>query len=163
MYRNALEIVAAVVDEIGADRVGFRFSPYTEYTGSTISDQVELGVYLAESLNKFNLLYCHFMESGGAEHDKDATIEPFRNAFKRTVITSGGYKREEGNAAIASGKADLIAYGRLFLSNPDLPKRFQLKSPLNSYDRATFYSGSKIKGYTDYPTLEELQWKPTVQ
>jgi 12-oxophytodienoic acid reductase len=157
--RSALEIVEAVADEIGADRVGFRFSPYTEYLDSKISDQVALGVYLAEALNKYKILYCHFMESGGAKHDKDATIEPFRNAFKGTVITAGGYTREEGNAAIASGKADLIAYGRLFLSNPDLPKRFELRAPLNVYDRGTFYSGNKVKGYTDYPTLEELELK----
>ena len=156
---DALKIVEAVADEIGADRVGFRFSPYTEYTDSKVSDQVELGVYLAEALNKHNILYCHFVESRNSfmEHDKQVTIEPFRNAFKGTVITAGGYTREGGNAAIASGRADLIAYGRLFLSNPDLPKRFELKAPLNKYDRGTFYSSSKVKGYTDYPTLEELE------
>lgn len=159
--RDALAIVEAVAEEIGGDRVGFRFSPYTEYTGSNVCDQVELGIYLAEALNKLNILYCHFVESRSTtmEHDKNQTIEPFRNAFKGTVITAGGYTREEGNAAIASGRADLIAYGRLFLSNPDLPKRFELKAPLNKYDRGTFYSGSKVKGYTDYPTLEELQMK----
>jgi 12-oxophytodienoic acid reductase len=157
--RNALEIVQAVAEEIGADRVGFRFSPYTEY--SEACDQVELGVYLAEALNKQDILYCHFVESRSStmDHDKNETLEPFRNAFKGTVITAGGYTREEGNAAIASGKADLIAYGRLFLSNPDLPKRFELKAPLNKYDRGTFYSGNKVKGYTDYPTLEELELK----
>lgn len=95
MDRNALAIVEAVVDEIGGHRVGFRFSPFTEYTDSKISDQIKLGVYLADELNKHKILYCHFLER--MDLNKDASIEPFRNAFKGTVITSGGYTREEGN------------------------------------------------------------------
>lgn len=159
--RDALEIVGAVVEEIGASRVGFRFSPYTEYEEAKTSDQIELGVFLAKALNKYNILYIHVLESRSTTvaHDKNATMEPFRNNFKGSLVTAGGYTREEGNAAIACGRADLIAYGRLFLSNPDLPKRFELKAPLNSYDRGTFYNNSKVKGYTDYPTLEELNLK----
>lgn len=68
-------------------------------------------------------------------------------------MVAGGYTREDGNAAIASGKADLVAYGRIFLANPDLPIRFQLNAPLNQYDRNTFYTPDPIVGYTDYPFL----------
>jgi N-ethylmaleimide reductase len=75
----------------------------------------------------------------------------FRPLFKGTIISAGGYDRDRGNAVLAAGNADLIAYGRLFISNPDLPKRFAQNAPLNPYDRATFFGGG-ARGYTDYPT-----------
>lgn len=71
-------------------------------------------------------------------------------------LLTGGYKRESGAAAIRSGHADLICYGRLFLANPDLPRRFQINAPLNKYDRNTFYTHG-VEGYIDYPTLEEVE------
>ena len=80
---------------------------------------------------------------------------PFRKAFNGTFITAGGYDREEGNKVLGEGYTDLIAYGRLFLANPDLPKRFELDAPLNKYDRSTFYTQDPIVGYTDYPFLED--------
>lgn len=157
-----MEIVKNVVEEIGAEHVGFRCSPYTQYTEVSGRDPLELGVRIAEGLNEHKILYAHLIESRGqiAEGflDKRPTLESFRNAFKGHLIAAGGYTREAGNAAIASGRADLIAYGRLFLSNPDLPKRFELGAPLNKYDRGTFYS-HKINGYIDYPTVEELEYE----
>ncbi|CAI6012812.1 unnamed protein product [Closterium sp. NIES-65] len=83
------------------------------------------------------------------------TLEPFRKAFKGPFIAAGGFKRESGMAAIESGAADLITYGRLFLANPDLPRRFELNAPLNAYDRITFFIPDQVKGYIDYPFLEE--------
>lgn len=65
------------------------------------------------------------------------------------------YTRENGNQAIKENKVDLVAYGRLYLSNPDLPQRFKLDAPLNKYDRATFYTQDQFEGYLDYPTLDE--------
>jgi 12-oxophytodienoic acid reductase len=70
-------------------------------------------------------------------------------------IATGGYDQEEGNKVVAEGYTDLVAYGRLFLDNPDLPKRFELGVPLNKYDRSTFYTQDTVVGYTDYPFLSE--------
>jgi len=83
------------------------------------------------------------------------TTRTFRAMFDQTVITNVGYSCESGNAVVASGVADLVAYGKLFLANPDLPQRFRVNAPSNPMDFATFYgSGAKSdKGYTDYPAL----------
>jgi 12-oxophytodienoic acid reductase len=77
-----------------------------------------------------------------------------RKAFQGTFISAGGYTREDGNKAVAEGRTDLVAYGRWFLANPDLPKRFEVDAPLNKYDRTTFYISDPIVGYTDYPFLD---------
>nr|XP_051209003.1 putative 12-oxophytodienoate reductase 10 [Lolium perenne] len=79
---------------------------------------------------------------------------PFRKTFKGTFMVNGGYDREEGDKAIADDYADLVAYGRLFLANPDLPERFRKNAALNKYDRSTFYTSDPIVGYTDYPFLD---------
>ncbi|CAD6339820.1 unnamed protein product [Miscanthus lutarioriparius] len=80
---------------------------------------------------------------------------PFRKAFNGTFIAAYGYDREEGNKVVAEGYVDLVAYGRLFLANSDLPKRFELNAPLNKYDHSTFYMQDPVVGYTDYPFLED--------
>ena len=85
---------------------------------------------------------------------------PFRKIFHGTFIAAGAYDLEEGNEVVASGYTDLVAYGRLFLANPDLPKRFELGAPLNKYDRSTFYTQDPIIGYTDYPFLEDDHHEP---
>lgn len=79
---------------------------------------------------------------------------PMRRAFGGTFIVAGGYDRDDGNDVIRRGGADLVAYGRLFLANPDLPRRFELDSFVNKYDRNTFYTHDPTVGYTDYPFLE---------
>ncbi|CDP21815.1 unnamed protein product, partial [Coffea canephora] len=117
--RFALEIVEAVSDAIGADRVGIRLSPFANYNGASDSNPKALALHMAEALNKYGILYLHM-------------------AFK----------------AVVENRADLIAYGRIFLANPDLPKRFELNAPLNTYNRATFYIPDPVVGYTDYPFLE---------
>lgn len=160
--RFALEVVEAIVDEIGSDRVGIRLSPFADFMDSADSNPEALGLYMVESLNRYGILYCHMVEPrvNGSE-DRDDTgsnlLLPMRKAFKGTFIAAGGYGREEGNRAIADNLADLVAYGRLFLANPDLPKRFELNAPLNKYDRSTFYISDNVVGYTDYPFLESLQ------
>ncbi|CAK7327821.1 unnamed protein product [Dovyalis caffra] len=68
---------------------------------------------------------------------------------------AGGYDGEDGNRAVEEGRGDLVAYGRLFLANPDLPRRFELDAPPNKYDRETFYTHDPVVGYTDYPFLED--------
>ncbi|KAG5576132.1 hypothetical protein H5410_056266 [Solanum commersonii] len=118
----------AVVNEIGADRVGIRLSPFTDYKDSGNSNPSALGLYMAESLNK-------------------------RKAFRGTFIVTGGYDREDGNKVVDEGQADLVAYGRMFIANPDLPRRFELDAALNKYSREAFYTFDPVVGYTDYPFL----------
>lgn len=161
--RFAFEVVEAVVNEIGANRVGLRLSPYSIFLESGDSNPNALGLYMANALNKFNILYLHVVEPRvigarvipGTEDEGPHRLLPMRNAFKNTFIAAGGYNRTNGNKAIAENYADLIAFGRLFLANPDLPRRFELDAPLNKYNRSTFYISDPIIGYTDYPFLEE--------
>ncbi|KAF2296966.1 hypothetical protein GH714_013739 [Hevea brasiliensis] len=139
--RFALEIVEAVANEIGADKVGIRLSPFANYMESGDSNPKALGLYMAESLNKYGILYCHMVEprmkTVGEKSECPDSLLPMRKAFKGTFLAAGGYDREDGNKAIAENRADLVVYGRLFLANPDLPRRFELNAPLNKYNRDT--------------------------
>ncbi|KAL5702308.1 12-oxophytodienoate reductase [Ranunculus cassubicifolius] len=156
--RFALEVVEAVTNEIGADRVGIRLSPFANYRESGDSNPEALGLYMAETLNKYQILYCHVVEPRmkilGQKFETPHSLLPMRKAFKGSFMVAGGYEREDGNKAIAEEYADLVAYGRHFLANPDLPKRFELDAPLNKYDRNTFYIPDPVVGYVDYPFLE---------
>ncbi|XP_078434173.1 putative 12-oxophytodienoate reductase 5 [Wolffia australiana] len=156
--RFPLEVVKAVVDEIGADRVGIRLSPFLDFMESWDSNPEALGLYLVHALDKIGLLYCHMVEPRLAiiegRRKLQHGLRPFREAFKGTFIAAGGYDREEGNKAVDSGYTDLVAYGRLFLANPDLPRRFLIDAPLNKYNRMTFYTLDPVIGYTDYPFLD---------
>ncbi|KAG2710144.1 hypothetical protein I3760_04G011800 [Carya illinoinensis] len=157
--RFALEIVDAVANEIGAERVGIRLSPFADYMESGDSNPKALGLYMAESLNKYGILYCHMVEprmNGVLEKPNTSdSLLPMRKAFKGCFLVAGGYDREEGNNAIIENRADLVAYGRPFLANPDLRRRFELDVPLNKYNRETFYTSDPVVGYTDYPFLED--------
>ncbi|CAH2072571.1 unnamed protein product [Thlaspi arvense] len=154
----ALDIVEAVANEIGPDRVGIRLSPFADYMDSADTNPQALALHMAESLNKYGILYCHVVEPRmktiGEIGECTHTTTPMRKAFSGTFIAAGGFTKEDGNAAVAEGRTDLVAYGRLFLANPDLPKRFQLDAPLNKYDRSTFYTSDPVVGYTDYPFLD---------
>lgn len=157
--RFALEIVEAIVNEIGSDRVGIRLSPFADYMECWDSNPEALGIYLAESLSKYNILYCHVVEPRMSIIEGRRQIShrllPIRKAFSGTFVAAGGYDRDEGNKVISENYTDLVVYGRLFLANPDLPRRFALNAPLNKYDRKTFYTSDPVIGYTDYPFLEE--------
>ncbi|CAI9115099.1 OLC1v1015933C1 [Oldenlandia corymbosa var. corymbosa] len=162
--RFALDIVEAISNAIGPQRVGFRLSPWTDFLDVSDSNPAALGLYIAEALNKFNILYMHVVEprltinvaekSSGRLHDSES-LAPIRKAFNGTFLAAGGYLRDDGNEAVEEGRADLIVYGRWFLANPDLPRRFELNASLNKYDRATFYTSDPVVGYTDYPFLDE--------
>ena len=156
--RFALEVVEAVANEIGAERVGIRLSPFAEYAECGDSNPNELGLYMVNSLNKYGILYCHMVEprmiTVGEKTECPDSLVPMRKAFKGTFMFAGGYDRNDGINAIAENRADLVVYGRLFLANPDLPKRFALDAPLNKYNRETFYVSDPVLGYTDYPFLE---------
>ncbi|CAL5052118.1 unnamed protein product [Urochloa decumbens] len=137
-----------------------RLSPFLDYMDCVDSDPAALADYMVRQLNKHEgFLYCHMVEPRMAVVDGRRQIPhrllPFRKAFNGMFIAAGGYDREEGNKVVAEGYTDLVAYGRLFLANPDLPKRFELGAPLNKYDRSTFYTQDPVVGYTDYPLLDK--------
>lgn len=156
--RLLLEVVQAVVEVFGANCVGVRLSPHGNFNDISDSNAEELFTFVVKSLNPFGLGYLHLVEprvsGGGNESDYkgEAITGILREIFNGTMISAGGYDRESGNQAIEKGIADLIAYGRQAIANPDLPERFAKKAQLNPYDRATFYGGDE-RGYTDYPTL----------
>ncbi|EFJ28624.1 hypothetical protein SELMODRAFT_270843 [Selaginella moellendorffii] len=153
----ALEIVEAISKEIGSDRVGIRLSPFSNHSGCVDSNPQELGLYLIQALNSANLVYVHLVEprvNFGCPNDAH-TLWPIVRAYKGKVLIAGGYNREDGNEALRAEKASMVVYGRHFLANPDLVKRFKLKAPLNKYDRRTFYIQDPVVGYTDYPFLED--------
>ncbi|KAL3638663.1 12-oxophytodienoate reductase 1 [Castilleja foliolosa] len=158
--RFALSIAEAVSNEIGAHRVGFRLSPFSKYMECGDSNPNALGLYMAEALNKHELLYCHMVEPMmkivTEKVESIDSLVPMRNAFRGTFIASSGYDREEGSKAVGENRTDLIAYGRHFLANPDLPKRFEINAPLNKYNRDTFYLDDPVVGYTDYPFHEDV-------
>ncbi|XP_058773032.1 putative 12-oxophytodienoate reductase-like protein 1 [Vicia villosa] len=156
--RFTLEVVEAIANEIGGERVGIRLSPFTEYMESGDSNPNALGLYMANALNKYNILYCHMVEPR-LKHSMEPvesphSLVPMRKAFNGTFMVAGAYDRQDGINAIAENRADLVVYGRLFLANPDLPKRFALDAPLNDYNRKTFYISDPVIGYTDYSFLE---------
>ncbi|KAG2714137.1 hypothetical protein I3760_03G011700 [Carya illinoinensis] len=157
--RFALEIVEAVANEIGADKVGIKIDPFGDHMESGDSNPEALGLYMAESLNKYRILYCHMVEPrinpALEKRETPHGLLPMRKAFRATFLLVGGYDKEEGNNAIAKNRADLVVYGRHFLANPDLPWRFKLNAPLNKYNRDTFYTPDPVVGYTDYPFLED--------
>ncbi|MGB9929806.1 MAG: alkene reductase [Methanosarcina sp.] len=154
--RLPLEVTEAVIEVWGGDRVGYRISPHNIARSMSDANPKETFSYLARELNKTGLGYLHLIESIGGRMGvvpPEVRLGPtLRGIFEKTFILNGGYGLQSGNEAIASGEADLIAFGVPFIANPDLPERFRQNAPLNEADVATFYSGG-AKGYTDYPLL----------
>ena len=125
-------------------------------------DPVATFSYLTEELHRRGLLYLHVAEpiAGPSAVSSRSRITPIlRHLFDGAVIVNGGYDRASGDAAVAAGDADLVAYGVPFLANPDLPERFRRDAELNQPDTTTFYMGEET-GYIDYPTLESAQAVP---
>ncbi len=154
------EVIEAVIEVWGSQRVGVRLSPSGTFNDIEDSDPVATFSWVVERLNDYDLAYLHLVEprvDGFSQTDPehDLSTHYFRGLYNGALIGAGGYTRETGNEVIAKGDADLIAYGRLFIANPDLPLRFELDAPLNTPDRSTFYGGTE-KGYVDYPTLGEI-------
>jgi N-ethylmaleimide reductase len=155
--RFALEVVSVVCSVWGSQRVGIRLSPSNIRYGMDDPEPAALFGYLIEQLNFFNLAYLHLVEPMLPLDNHPQMIREvarhFRPLWKGPLITAGNYDYEKGQAAIRDGIADMVAYGRFFISNPDLPERFAKQLPLNKLDTDTFYYGGE-KGYIDYPILE---------
>jgi N-ethylmaleimide reductase len=152
--RFALEVVDACVAEIGAGRVGIRLSPLTPFNDLADSNPQAVFGYLIEALNQRGIAFIHFIEgaTGGPRDLPGFDYAAARQAFKGTYIANNGYDRQMAIDAIESGKADAIAFGRMFISNPDLVERLKLNAALNEPNPSTFYTPGPV-GYTDYPTL----------
>ena len=162
--RLLLEITQAAISVWGANRVGVRLSPYGVANGSGEADPMPLYTHVIKALDPLGLAYLHFIEprssgAGRAEvnwQNVPSAMVLFRPLWRGVLITAGGFTGETAEAAIAQGHADAIAFGRIFISNPDLPRRLQHGFPLTPYNRATFYGG-EAAGYTDYPVYGELE------
>ena len=161
--RLLLEVTASVIEVWGSNRVGVRLSPSSTFQDMNDSNPEALFNYVVTQLERLKLAYLHIVEPRIKGSHDDFTekkvqlgVHHFRPLYSGTLITAGGYTCETGEAIIVQGDADLVSYGRLFIANPDLPKRFALNAPLNSYHRPTFTGGSE-RGYIDYPFLEESE------
>ncbi len=153
--RFGLDVAKAVSEAIGKDKVGIRLSPYGAFNDMPAYPEMEADyAYLAGKLNELGIVYVHLVDhsSMGAPAVPQSIKDTFRREFKRALILSGGYDAARAEADLAAGKADLIAFGKPFLANPDLIERFKSGAPLNPFDMSTFYTPGP-KGYTDYPEL----------
>lgn len=153
--RFALEVVRATVAAIGAHRVGIRLSPHGVFNGMGAYADVD-AQYLAltEALSQLGLLYVHLLDHSplGAPPVPAELKRRLRATFKGLFILAGGFDRAQAERALEAGHADLIAFARPFIANPDLVARMQAGAPLNPVDMATLYTPG-AKGYTDYPAL----------
>jgi N-ethylmaleimide reductase len=159
--RLLLEVVDGVADDIGKDRVAVRLSPHGNLGGLSDSDTVPHFSHIIGELSKRGLAYLHLIEprASSVGFADDASVDSadnatlFRHLFDGPVISAGGYSPEIGVVAIKAGLADAIAFGRMFIANPDLPQRILTGAALNAFDRSTSYGGGG-DGYTDYPFLK---------
>ncbi len=157
--RFLLEIVDAIGGVVGRDRLGVRFSPFGRYGGIADSDPVGLFDHAIGELSRRGIAYLHLIEASASEigvsddlHvDAPNNAALFRASFSGRLISAGGYSRETGAKVLERNGADAIAFGRLFIANPDLPERIRSGVGLAAPDRSTFYGGGE-HGYTDYPT-----------
>jgi len=155
--RLLLEVTAAVVSVWGAERVGVRLSPISPANDIADSDPAKLFSYVVEQLNAYNLLYLHLVEGatgGPRQVENGFDLQQLRKLFNVLYIGNNGYDRKMAIRSRQQGLSDLVAFGRPFISNPDLVMRLKLDAPLNKLDSDTLYGGG-AKGYTDYPRLDQ--------
>jgi N-ethylmaleimide reductase len=160
--RLLLEVVKAVSQVWGPDRVGVRLSPLGAINDISDDDPEATFGTVAARLSDYRLAYLHVVNPALAavEHGTEPDPRPLRmvdlmrDKYRGTLILAGGFDQDSAESWLRQGRADLIAFGRKFLANPDLPERFRLHAPLNADDRPTYYGGG-AKGYTDYPTLAQ--------
>ncbi len=154
--RFLLEVMAAVTQEIGADRVGIRISPVSPVNDSSESQPQPLFEYVVRELNKLKPVYIHVVEgaTGGPRDNAPFDYDKLRSLYDGVWMLNNGYTQEMAEAALAEGRGQLVSFGRLMISNPDLPRRFKEKAPLNElFADAPLYGGIGPHGYIDYPTL----------
>ena len=151
-------IVDAVCTVFSPDRIGVRVSPHAVSDGTTDSDPAALFGHAAAMMQERHVGYVHLIEAArpgtpsAPPEGSTPIMRVMRERFAGALIVNGGYDRTSGNAAIASGLADLVAFGALFIANPDLPERLRRDAPFNKPDTAHFHNGG-AEGYADYPAL----------
>jgi N-ethylmaleimide reductase len=148
------EVTEAVIGIWGPQRVGVRLSPVSGFNSMSDSDPHKTFTYAAKVLNELKVVYAHIVEALSEQPAPAGRVTPLiRTNYQGALIANGGYDLNSGNAVVASGEADLVSYGVLFLANPDLPVRFQRGArELNPPRQKSFYGGDQ-HGYTDYPAL----------
>jgi N-ethylmaleimide reductase len=157
--RFVIEVAKAVASKIGKEKTGIRLSPYGAFNDvGPFQGTEEEYSYLAIALNEIGLVYIHLVDhsSMGAPTVEPTTVKKIRENFKNTLILSGGYDKKRAEADLDSKAADLIAFGKPFLANPDFVTRLEKDSALAAPDMSTFYTADE-KGYTDYPVLAEAK------
>ncbi|MEZ0603229.1 alkene reductase [Paraburkholderia sp. IW21] len=157
--RLLLDATRAVISVWGSDRVAVRLSPSSTFGEMADSDPHGLFRYVAQQLNTLDLAYLHLIEprwlaEEGSEEQSPVITQELRKHSSGVVIAAASFDGRSAKAIVEAGDADMIAFGRHFVANPDLPKRLRRNLPLNRYDRSTFYGGSEV-GYTDYPFYDE--------
>ena len=159
--RLLFEVVEAITSAWESNRIAIRITPGGTFNAMSDSDPIALSSHIAEGLNQFGLAYLHIIEprvSGyfvAKEGLAPVASERLRKIFKGTIVANGGFEPESAETAVAAGVVDAVAFGRYFISNPDLPKRIHEGFPLAKYDHDTFYTFD-AKGYTDYLPYSEL-------
>ena len=156
--RLLFEVLDGVVHAWDSDHVGLRLSPFSPANAIADDNPQETFDYVVDALNKYNLAYLHMVEgSTGQSRDLDSNedLGKLRSLFNGVYMANNLYDRDMAIDAVANGKADLVAFGRPYIANPDLAKRLELNAPLNDGDTSTFYAGGE-EGYTDYPFLEQV-------
>jgi N-ethylmaleimide reductase len=152
--RLTLEIAEAVASAWSPGRVGIRLSPVTPANGITDTNPQPLFEHVAAKLGAMKLAFMHVIEgaTGGPRDNLPFDYAAMKRAFGGVYIANNGYTRQLAVEAVGSGRADAVAFGKAFTSNPDLVERLRTGAPLNEWDQTTFYGGDE-HGYTDYPTL----------
>lgn len=161
--RLLLETVDALIEEVGADRVGVRLSPFGTSNNMGEPDPLPLYSRVISALAERAPAYLHLIEGranlgpkpDGSPASTQSASELFREIWPRTLIAAGGYDPQTAEKAVRDGYADAVAFGRSFISNPDLVERIRVGAELTPWDRSTFYGGGE-EGYTDYPTFRSL-------
>jgi N-ethylmaleimide reductase len=150
--RLMFEVVEAVCEVWGSDRVGLRISPLNSYNSMIDSDPVGMATWVAHRADDYRLAYLHVMRGDFFQQQKADVMTAVRAAYRGVLVGNMGYSAEEAERAVAAGKLDAVAFGVSFLANPDLPARIKAGAALNNPDPATFYTQG-AEGYTDYPVM----------
>lgn len=157
--RFFFDVIEAISEVWPENQIGCRFNPSLHKSFGIVASEESIPTfdYIIEKLNAYDLAYVHlsepFTDVSDVPYLETEIARHYRKIYKGTLMINNGFDRESGNKVIEDGDADLVAYAKWFISNPDLPKRFENKWPLARFDKDTFYTPGK-KGYTDYPVYE---------
>jgi N-ethylmaleimide reductase len=150
--RFVLEVLSAMAEEAGSDRVGIKIAPEMGFNSVSDAAPQETYQYLVQRIGELKLAYLYVAKTN-SPFDYRALLRPL---FNGPLLHGGGLDKDSAQTLVAEGSADAAVFGSLYLANPDLPQRFLKDAPLNTPDRDTFYSAGPL-GYIDYPALESAQ------